>query len=231
MLSYSIRRGRRADARFVRKLFFAVVREHGLPVLDAPHLDVELPTFGGSDSSRDDFVAVFGGKIVGFVILLPAPGGVGEVAKLFVRRAHRGRGVGTSLLARATEAANARGYETLRLFTTEPFADAHRYYERRGWVRDSAEGAVLIRYGIRLCEAPQLPRIAPPLPWFLLAVLALLERVTRLRARLVRNLATQQISKSADRAGAASGARPRSPSALSPPSPTLVERLIQHWPR
>lgn len=191
MLKYSLRRGRPADARIVRKLFVAIVVEHGLAAVEAPHLDVDLATFGERERSRNDFVVVFGGKIVGFAIVLAAlGGGGGELLKLFVKRTHRGRGVGTMLIDRATEVARTRGYDSLRLTTTEAFSGAHAYYERRGWVRESTDGAVPIVYGLRLRAIP--PLLLPPVPRLLEMILFLLDwgtrRVACLEGRRARGL-------------------------------------------
>ena len=187
MLKYSLRRGRPADARIVRKLFLAIVVEHGLVAVEAPHLDVDLATFGEREHGRDDFVVVSGGKVVGFAIVVAALAGRrGELLKLFVRRSHRGRGVGTMLLERATQAAKTRGHDSLRLTTTEAFRAAHGYYERRGWVRESSDGAMPIIYGLRLRELPaQVPaHLLPPIPRLLEAILVMLEWATSHLARV-----------------------------------------------
>jgi hypothetical protein len=93
------------------------------------------------------------------------------------------------LIARAMEAARTRGYVSLRLTTTEAFARAHAYYERHGWVRESADGAGQTVYSLRLREVAPL---LPPVPRFLQGVLSTLGWATRLMDRLVRERASQR---------------------------------------
>jgi GNAT superfamily N-acetyltransferase len=53
--------------------------------------------------------------------------------QLFVRTAHWGTGLATRLHAAAIDAAAARGFGALRLFTPAGQARARRFYEREGW--------------------------------------------------------------------------------------------------
>jgi GNAT superfamily N-acetyltransferase len=58
----------------------------------------------------------------------------GEVCKMLVGRAHRGRGIGTRLLRAAEDAAREIG-RTLLTLDTFTGGDAERFYERLGWTR------------------------------------------------------------------------------------------------
>lgn len=58
----------------------------------------------------------------------------GEVCKMLVGRAWRGRGIGTQLLRAAEEAAREAG-RTLLTLDTFTGGDAERFYERLGWTR------------------------------------------------------------------------------------------------
>lgn len=58
----------------------------------------------------------------------------GEVCKMLVGRAWRGRGVGTQLLRAAEDAAREAG-RTLLTLDTFTGGDAERFYERLGWTR------------------------------------------------------------------------------------------------
>ncbi len=185
MLKHKLRRGRPADAAVVQRLLRSILSEHRLTTIVAEP-EPEVAAFGCSDPLRDDFVAVSGGNVVGFIIVLPLPGGAGEISKVFVARSHRGCGVGTMLIARAIKVAKARDYVGLHLSTLEVFAAARAYYERHGWVRESADGAESIHYSIRLRDLPSLQ--PPPLPRLLVALLSLLAWATGLRARLLRDL-------------------------------------------
>lgn len=193
MLKYKLRRGRLDDARVVKKIFFSTLSEHGFAAIDA-NVNPEVATFGAADPTRDDFVAVSGGKVVGFIILVAARRGAGELSKVFITRSHRGRGVGTMLIARAVEAANTRGYPSLHLSTNAAFAGACAYYEHHGWERESTEDPEALLYRLRLREAP---RLLPPMPPLLRGVLSLLEKLTQRRERLVQNLAQARDSRRA----------------------------------
>lgn len=60
-------------------------------------------------------------------------GGVGEVKRMYVVPAHRGRGVAAALLGALEDAARTLGYRTLRL-DTGPLQDAaQRLYRRAGY--------------------------------------------------------------------------------------------------
>jgi GNAT superfamily N-acetyltransferase len=195
MASYELRRGRRADARIVRKILVAALREHGLRAV-AGLADVNIDAFGDDEASKDQFVAVFGGKVIGFVIVAPIDARSAELSHVFVDRAHRRRGAGSLLLARAIDASRERGYDTLHLSTMNAFRGAAGYYERHGWTRegegdhdrDRDDGSMFFMR--RLRPVPEAPRIAAPIPRTLHAILSLLDRFTRLRDRLARDVAT-----------------------------------------
>ena len=61
------------------------------------------------------WIALDGDDVVGCVALQPLPAGVGEVKRMFVDPAWRGRGVGRALLERLIAAARERGHAELRL--------------------------------------------------------------------------------------------------------------------
>jgi len=64
----------------------------------------------------------------------PAPGTY-ELAKVYLARDLRGRGVARTLLDTAIGFARARGGTRLELFTDTRFVDGHRFYERNGFRR------------------------------------------------------------------------------------------------
>ena len=190
MASYELRRGRRADARIVRNVLAAVLREHRLKAI-AGRADVEVDAFGGGDPSSDHFVAVCGGKVIGFVIVAKVGAESAELSHVFVERAHRRRGVGSLLIARAIDASKERGYDTLHLSTMSAFRGAADYYERHGWTREREGDDGSIFFMRRLRSTPEAPRVAPPVPRSLRGILSLLNRFTQLRDRLERDLATE----------------------------------------
>lgn len=58
----------------------------------------------------------------------------GDVAKMLVHRAARGRGLGAALLAAAEQCAREEG-KTLLVLDTVTASDGYRLYERSGWQR------------------------------------------------------------------------------------------------
>lgn len=117
----------------------------------AAWLDVDL-CFQGFDEEMAHFESVYGpprGRLllamdgavaVGCVGLRPmSAAGEGEIKRLFVRPSYRGTGLGNTLVARITDAAQSLGYHRLRLDTLQsrmPTADA--LYQRLGWVQTPA---------------------------------------------------------------------------------------------
>ena len=82
------------------------------------------------------WVAELDGRIVASVALRPAaePDGI-ALKSLYVARAARRRGLGDRLTALVEDEARRRGATFVELWTDTRFADAHRLYERRGYVR------------------------------------------------------------------------------------------------
>lgn len=79
-------------------------------------------------------------KIVGsFATFLSGAPGTLELGKVYLAKAHRGRGIARELMARAIAEARARGLTRIELFTDTRFLDGHRFYERQGFVRRPAE--------------------------------------------------------------------------------------------
>lgn len=82
--------------------------------------------------------------IVGFAVLRPA-----EIDALYVSPTHWGRGVGSLLLADATQ--RLSDYDELTLWVLAKNASARRFYERHGWSPDGGEkdshyGELELRY-------------------------------------------------------------------------------------
>ena len=82
------------------------------------------------------WVAESAGRVVASVALRPAaePGGI-ALKSLYVARAARRRGLGDRLAALVEEEARAAGAAFVELWTDTRFADAHRLYERRGYLQ------------------------------------------------------------------------------------------------
>jgi GNAT superfamily N-acetyltransferase len=153
---YNVRRGFRSDAGEARGIFLSALREHGFAAIKE-NINAEIADFGRGKSTQDDFVAVSGGKVCGFLILgppsqddcgelirilgAPSRAACGELLKVFVKPSHRGHGVGSMLIAECIKTARERGYRELMLETHAAFADARRYYEKHGWTQVPRFGA------------------------------------------------------------------------------------------
>jgi GNAT superfamily N-acetyltransferase len=67
----------------------------------------------------------------------PAGSKIFRVTALVVAGTRRGKGIGSALIARATEIAARHGCAAVELTTGEQRADAHAFYERLGFKRTS----------------------------------------------------------------------------------------------
>ncbi len=98
-------------------------------------------------------VAIVGGDVVGFVCVWarvpPEPDEPQEpyafVSDVFVRPAHRGRGIGRALVDAAVEHARTHGAAIVKLDVLLGNADARRLYERRGFAARLVEMAKPLR--------------------------------------------------------------------------------------
>jgi GNAT superfamily N-acetyltransferase len=73
------------------------------------------------------------GAVVGCVGLLLLPAGVGEVRRVYVDPAARGRGLGARLMRAVEDEARSRAVTRLRLDTRSELAEARRLYSRQGY--------------------------------------------------------------------------------------------------
>jgi ribosomal protein S18 acetylase RimI-like enzyme len=74
-----------------------------------------------------------GGLAVACVALRRFDADTGEIKRLYVRPAHRGRGIARTLTASVIEAARAVGYRRLVLDTLGSMAEARRLYAATGF--------------------------------------------------------------------------------------------------
>lgn len=91
-------------------------------------------------------VARLDGRAVGCAGLKELDTGTGELKRMYVDPAVRGRGVARALLARLEEAARAAGAARLRLITGEAQPEAVALYASAGWERGALYGPA-ITYG------------------------------------------------------------------------------------
>lgn len=87
------------------------------------------------------YVAEVHGRTIGTGALKHLADGIGEVKRMYVDPAARGRGVGRSLLSALVDDAIAAGLTRLRLETVPWLVEAHALYESAGFVdRDDYDG-------------------------------------------------------------------------------------------
>jgi GNAT superfamily N-acetyltransferase len=72
-------------------------------------------------------------EMTGCICLQWLRDGVGELKRLYVRPAHRRRGIGKALIADAIERARQGGYHTLRLDSSRHMIEAHSLYRAAGF--------------------------------------------------------------------------------------------------
>jgi putative acetyltransferase len=137
----AIRSGRDDDAEQIVALIGACWAEYPGCVLDVDGEVPELRAIASHFAHRRGrfWVAEHGGKVAGCIGALPAaePGGV-ELAKLYVAADARRRGLGGQLCALVEAEARRRAAVFIDLWSDTRFLDAHRLYEKRGYVRGPA---------------------------------------------------------------------------------------------
>ena len=124
-----------ADIDAVRELVLAHVSERATtPGIEHMRADaVRLP--GPYARPRGAiWLARAGDEAVGCVALRPLPGDMGEVKRMYVAPAWRGRGVGRALLETLIERARTLGYARLRLGTLADMTRAQALYQSLGFV-------------------------------------------------------------------------------------------------
>lgn len=82
------------------------------------------------------WVAEAAGAVVGMTAAVPIDGQAWELCKAYVHPGRHGTGLAHALLDTAERHAMTAGAAQLRLWTDTRFDRAHRFYEKRSWVRD-----------------------------------------------------------------------------------------------
>jgi putative acetyltransferase len=124
-----------ADVDAARELVLAHVNERAtVPGIEHMRADaIRLP--GPYIAPRGGiWIAEADGAAVGCVALRPLPGGVGEVKRMYVDGAWRGKGVGRALLETLIAHARSLGYHQLRLGTLTEMTAARALYASLGFV-------------------------------------------------------------------------------------------------
>jgi GNAT superfamily N-acetyltransferase len=81
------------------------------------------------------WVAATDAKVAGMIATRPIANATWEICRVYVHPSHHGSGLGHVLLDRAERHAIAAGAERLALWSDTRFDRAHRFYEKRSYVR------------------------------------------------------------------------------------------------
>lgn len=81
------------------------------------------------------WVAETNGRIAGMIATAPHDGGAWEISRVYALPSTHGSGLGASLLDLAEQHARTAGALRLVLWSDTQFDRAHRFYEKRGYVR------------------------------------------------------------------------------------------------
>ena len=75
------------------------------------------------------------GAVIGVIATRPLGDGAWEICKMYVAAPWRGAGLAATLIDTAEAHARAAGATRMKLWTDTRFERAHRFYEKRGYVR------------------------------------------------------------------------------------------------
>jgi putative acetyltransferase len=158
-----LRFARDDDATAIIELIAAVWSEYPGKMLvaaaDMPELLRPASAYGACDGRF--WVMEAHGRIVGTVALQPsAEAGVVELQKLYVAREMRRNGLGGFLCHLVEREARKRGARAIELWSDVKLLDAHRRYERLGYVRGEAlktynDTSATVRYYYRKTLDPE----------------------------------------------------------------------------
>jgi GNAT superfamily N-acetyltransferase len=132
-----IRPGRDADGPVLIALIWACWSAYPGVRMDVDREMPELHALGSYYTGQGGalWVAETDGKIAGMVAVRPTDAVVWEICRVYVDPSLHGSGLGRVLLDRAECHAIARGAERLVLWSDTRFDRAHRFYEKRSYVR------------------------------------------------------------------------------------------------
>lgn len=132
-----LRPGRDGDAEGLIALVARCWANHPGCVLDLEHEERKLLALAThfAECGGALWVAEDGDAVVGMAAAQPADGAAWEIAKLYVHPDRHGSGLAHRLLDTAEAHAVAQGACRLTLWTDTRFTRAHRFYEKRSYVR------------------------------------------------------------------------------------------------
>ena len=130
-----------ADAEQLQRLIGGIFAEYPGCVLDLPGIDADLraPASSLREQGGCGWVACDGDRIVASGAVTPATwqgGPAAECKRIYVAASHRRRGLGAALVDLVEQVAvRDHGARAVLLWSDTRFHDAHRMYERLGYVR------------------------------------------------------------------------------------------------
>ena len=133
-----LRAGRDSDADGFIALIGRCWADYPGCVLEMEHEEQELFALESYCAARGGklWTAEDAGGVVGMAAILPAGDGVWELKKFYVHPGHHGSGLAHRLLDVVEGHAAVSGAARLRLWSDTRFTRAHRFYEKRSWVRE-----------------------------------------------------------------------------------------------
>jgi len=132
-----IRPGRDADSQGIITLIGACWSQYPGVVLDVDGEMPELRALASHYAAKGGalWIAEADGRIAGMVATRPHEAGAWEICRVYVLPEHHGGGLGHRLLDTAEAHARAAGAQRLLLWSDTRFDRAHRFYEKRSYVR------------------------------------------------------------------------------------------------
>jgi GNAT superfamily N-acetyltransferase len=136
-MAATIRPGRDTDADAFIDLIGGCWAEYPGCVMDVdgenPELRALATYYAGKGGAL--WAAEEAGRLIGMVATRPLDDGAWEICRVYVARAARGTGLAHRLLDTAEAHARTQGAERLDLWSDTRFDAAHRFYEKRGYLR------------------------------------------------------------------------------------------------
>ena len=133
----TIRPGRDADAAGMIALIGACWSQYPGVHMDVdgemPELRALASYYAGKSGAL--WVAEANGQVAGMIATTPLGAGAWEICRVYASPSTHGAGLGASLLDRAEQHARSAGATRLALWSDTRFDRAHRFYEKRGYVR------------------------------------------------------------------------------------------------
>lgn len=137
MTTLTLRHVRDDDAEALFALIGGIYAEYPGCVLEPDGADSDLRSLASRCAAKggEFWVIESAGQIIASVGWMPSGEGVVELKRLYVGSPARGQGLGGRLVELVERAARGHGAQTVELWSDTRFADAHRLYEKRGYMR------------------------------------------------------------------------------------------------